>query len=92
MILQQYRRTRSNTLRFTPLPGVATVLAVTRDERQSSGTETGTYYWYEPVEAGSLESLVRARGSLPLAEVATLAHHIDGASKAYTRRISILSI
>lgn len=57
-----------------PLPGVATVLAVTRDERQLSGTETGTYYWYEPVEAGSLESLVRARGSLPLAEVATLAH------------------
>ena len=65
-----------------PLPGVATVLAVTRDERQSSGTETGTYYWYEPVEAGSLESLVQARGTLPLAEVATLAHHIGWGLKS----------
>ena len=59
-----------------PLPGVSTLLAVTRGEDHAQGTPEATYYWYEPAEAGSFKALLEARGTLPLAEVAMMAQHL----------------
>lgn len=57
-----------------PTPGLATLLAVQHlVEEQDTTNNGGTLHWYEPLEAGTLTKLLEARGTLPIAEVASLA-------------------